>query len=224
MKKIKGWLGEKKTGLHLWISIDPSVYKRFHNVIIPSSNGTAQIDHLIISQYGLFVIETKNKDGWIFGSENQSKWTSSLYGKNYTFQNPLKQTYRQKMVLSEFLKIDKDVIHTVIYFVGDCKFKTQMPENVINKNISRYIKGYTKKILTDSDFIKISSKIENHINKSYFSTHEHIRSIKERRSSTTICPNCGAKLVERVAKTGPMAGKKFLGCSRFPKCRFTRHV
>ena len=81
---------------YLWLSLRNKRYYKFHNVILPSRSGTTQIDHIIISVYGLFIVETKNKKGWIFGTEYQTVWTQSIYGMNYTFQNPLKQTYRQK--------------------------------------------------------------------------------------------------------------------------------
>ena len=82
MKALIGWFGEKKTTFHMWLSLDSNVYRRFHDVIIPSKNGTTQIDHLLVSPYGLFIVETKNRKGWIFGSENQPKWTQTLYGKS----------------------------------------------------------------------------------------------------------------------------------------------
>ena len=69
---FKGWIGEQRTELNLWFSLDKELYRRFHDVIIPSSNGTTQIDHILVSPFGLFIVETKNKKGWIHGSETQS--------------------------------------------------------------------------------------------------------------------------------------------------------
>lgn len=80
----------------MWLSLDREVYRKFHNIILPSKNGTAQIDHLLVSIYGIFIVETKNKKGWIFGSENQSEWTQTIFKEKYSFQNPLRQTFRQK--------------------------------------------------------------------------------------------------------------------------------
>ena len=62
--------------------------------MVPSRNGTTQIDHILVSAYGIFVIETKNLKGWIFGSAENATWTQVLAGKKYPFQNPLKQNYR----------------------------------------------------------------------------------------------------------------------------------
>ena len=144
MNILRGWFGEKKTAFNMWLSLDSNVYRRFHDVIIPSKNGTTQIDHLLVSPFGLFIVETKNKKGWIFGSEDQPKWTQTLYGKKYSFQNPLRQTFRQKKVLSEFLGLNESMIRSVIYFVGDSKFKTQLPANVISSRLGRYIKQFAE--------------------------------------------------------------------------------
>ena len=71
MNLFRGWIGKKKTTFYLWLSLRNKSYHKFHNIILPSENGTTQIDHLIISVFGLFIVETKNKKGWIFGSEKK---------------------------------------------------------------------------------------------------------------------------------------------------------
>jgi hypothetical protein len=224
MRRIRGWFGEKKTTFNMWISLNAKVYRRFHDIIIPAKNGTTQIDHLIVSPYGLFIVETKNIKGWIFGSEGQQKWTQSLYGKNYSFQNPIRQTFRQKKILSEFLDLNESIIHTVIYFVGDCRFKTQLPPNVINSRLGKYIKKFNNRVFPPEEISRLVKALKQHATESPLTTRDHVRSLRERHSSTTVCPKCGSKLVERTAKKGPNAGLKFLGCESYPRCRFTRNA
>ncbi len=224
MKILRGWFGEKKTTFNMWLSLNADVYRRFHDVIIPANNGTTQIDHILVSTYGVFIVETKNIKGWIFGSEEQPKWTQSLYRKKYSFQNPVRQTFRQKKVLSEFLDLDEFVIHTVIYFVGDCKFKTNMPTNVIRSGLGSYIKQYRKHLLSSGEIEFILNKLEKHISGSTLTTKDHIKSLRKRHSSSTVCPKCGSNLVERTARKGPKAGSKFLGCENYPRCRFAKNA
>lgn len=224
MKLLRGWYGEKKTAFKMWLWLNAETYRRFHDLIIPAKNGTTQIDHLLVSQYGLFIVETKNKKGWIFGSESQPKWTQTLYRKKYSFQNPLRQTFRQKKVLSEFLGLDESTVHTVVYFVGDCKFKTPLPANVMKSGLSRYIKHFTNRILTTEEVNRVTEALAQHISESSLTTRDHVRSLRKRHASTTVCPNCGSYLVERTAKKGPNAGSKFLGCKNYPRCRFTKKV
>lgn len=222
MNRFRGWIGEKKTSFRLKLSLDKNLYVRFNNVIIPSNNGTTQIDHLILSPFGIFIIETKNKKGWIFGSENQAKWTQVIFKQKYLFQNPLKQAYRQKKVLSEFLNIDGSLIKTIIYFNGDCSFKTSLPPNVLNGGLANYIKQYDRFLFNNEQINRLIKIIHDHISESNLTNKDHIRSLRNRHSSNTVCPKCGSRLVERIAKKGPNAGSSFLGCESYPKCKFTK--
>lgn len=224
MKRIRGWFGEKKTTFYLWVSLNGKVYRRFHDVILKTKNGTTQIDHLIVSSYGLFIVETKNRKGWIFGSADQPTWTQSLYGNNYSFQNPIKQTFRQKKVLSEFLGLKESVIHTVIYFVGKCKFKTPLPDNIIKSRPGKYIKRFKGQVLSPDEVDRVVKEMEYYISESSLTNRDHLRSLRKRHNSTTVCPKCGSNLVERTSKKGPTEGSKFLGCENFPQCRYTKNL
>ncbi len=223
-KLIKGWFGEKKTQFNMWLWLNDKTYMRFHDVIIPSSNGTSQIDHILISRYGVFIVETKNKRGWIFGDEKHEKWTQVVWGKKYLFQNPLKQVFRQKKVLSQFLEISEANVHTIIYFSGDAKFKTSMPSNVLCSGLSKYVKDFCNEVFSEDEKEQIAAKIQKYILSSNQSTSDHVRSLKERYNSTTVCPKCGGALVTKTARTGRNTGDKFLGCDNYPRCRFTKNL
>lgn len=223
MSILKGWIGEKKTAFKMWLFLNNRTYKRFHNIIIPGPNGTTQIDHLIVSPFGIFIVETKNKKGWIFGSAHRAKWTQSIYGNSYLFQNPLRQTYRQTKVMAGFLDIKETAIHSVIYFAGDCKFKTELPANVIRSRLTRYIKTFKEQILTYEKVDQIVRTLEHHESESELTKRDHIRSLRQRYQSKIICPKCGSELLERTTKKGPNAGRRFLGCENFPACRYTRN-
>ncbi len=220
---IKGWLGEKETQLGMWMKLDGETYRRFHNLIVNTLNGTTQIDHILLSKYGIFVIETKNYDGWIFGDEHQGTWTQVLYGKKYRFQNPLHQNYRHTMALTEHLKIDTNKIHSVVFFIGDVELKTNLPPNVMTSGLSAYIKRFDKVVFSDAEMMQLSQGLsEMHATSS--SAKEHVFDVKERFSSNTTCPKCGRPLVKRTTKQGPKTGTEFMGCSGFPNCRYTKEA
>ncbi|MDZ7854092.1 MAG: nuclease-related domain-containing protein [Halomonas sp.] len=69
-------------------------YKPIHNVTLPTPDGSTQIDHIFVSRFGIFVVETKNMKGWIFGDKDQAQWTQKIYRKSFRFQNPLRQNYK----------------------------------------------------------------------------------------------------------------------------------
>lgn len=223
MSVFKGWFGELETRFALWLRLDKKVYKRFHNIVLETENGTTQIDHVILSKYGVFVIETKNYNGWIFGDEKQKTWTQSLYGKKYKFQNPVHQNYRHIKALSKFLNIDHNFIHSIVFFIGESEFKTEMPPNVMMSGLSKYIKVFDQVVFSDQDIFFLEQNFIKLQNKK-LSNREHVSSLKKRYSSIEICPKCGSNLVKKSAKKGSFAGNEFLGCSGYPKCKYIKPI
>ncbi len=224
---VKGWTGELKTKCINHLFLDKE-YRTFDNVLIPLAVGTTQIDHVIVSKYGVFAVETKDKTGWIFGDRNQDQWTQQIYGKKYKFQNPLRQNYRHTKSLAEFLKIDHSKIHSIVIFWGDCEFKTQMPDNVFkggifNGNYKHYLQSKSESILSMDEIERICSDLENAKKSAGFlSGFQHTRDLKRRYASETKCPKCGSDLIRRTTNKGPRAGNSFLGCSNFPRCHYIK--
>jgi len=221
-KIFNGWLGEKMVQFNFWLKLDDKTYQRCHNVIVPSGNGTTQVDHILVSVYGIFVVETKNFTGWIFGNENDSQWTQSFPGGNkFRFQNPLHQNYRHTKCLAEYLGLPHEFFHSVVFFIGECKIKTALPANVMTHGAARYIQSFGQLLLTPAEVQDIVAKLRK--TKNVQSHSVHMRSLTMRLESITICPKCNGKIIERTARSGVNAGKKFLGCSNYPKCRFVRN-
>lgn len=220
MATFRGWLGEKKVGLNLWLTLDTNVYRQIDNVIIPSKSGTIQVDHILISPYGAFIIETKNIKGWIFGSSNQAQWTQVLFGKKYQFQNPLRQIFRQKKGLSEYLGLSETFIHEIVYFSGNCRFKTSLPPNVLNSGLSRLIRSHKESVLSQTEIELLLKRLNEAKANPELTTHNHIKSLHDRYASNTVCPKCSSRLVQRTSRNG----STFLGCTNYPRCRFTKNL
>ncbi|CCK80600.1 putative nuclease [Desulfobacula toluolica Tol2] len=196
------------------------------NVTLPTEDGTTQIDHIIVSKYGIFVVETKNMKGWIFGSERQKMWTQKIFKYNTKFQNPLHQNYKHVKTLQNMLNIEPEKIFSVIVFVGDCKFKTAMPANVnYPRGYINFIKSKNKILLSKAEIKEAIRIIEfGRFERSYKTHREHVRHVKqivEEKQDAVTCPKCGNVMILRTAKKGPNAGTQFWGCSTFPKCRGT---
>ena len=67
--KVRGIIGEKRVRKHL-DRLPKEHYSVLNNVMVKAKKGTSQIDHIVISSHGIFVIETKNYKGWIHGNED----------------------------------------------------------------------------------------------------------------------------------------------------------
>lgn len=66
-------------------------YIVINNLKLNTKGTISQIDHLVVSNYGIFVIETKNYKGWILGNEDSQNWTQVIYKYKNKFYNPVLQ-------------------------------------------------------------------------------------------------------------------------------------
>ena len=178
---FKGVCGEFYVHLLAKIHLNKDKYHVLKNVTLPTGDGTTQIDHIIVSKYGVFVIETKNMKGWIFGDASQRMWTQKIFKYSEKFLNPLHQNYKHVETLKSILELNDQQIFSVVVFVGSSTFKTDMPENVINgPGLIKYIKSKDQQVLFDADVQMILSKIEaERLVPSRKTTKAHINHVKE---------------------------------------------
>lgn len=221
---FKGVFGEFLVNLTAKIRLDKNTYHLIKNVTLPTDDGTTQIDHVIVSVYGVFVIETKNMKGWIFGGKHQRTWTQKIFKETNKFQNPLFQNYKHTKTLESLLDLTDQQIFSVVVFAGDSTFKTEMPENVTSGGgYIRYIKSKTIPVLSPSEVSEVIAKIETGRLNPSFKTHRehvaHVKGIIAEKSNQTLCPKCGSPMVLREVKKGDNSGKQFWGCSQYPRCR-----
>jgi len=221
---FKGLIGEFIVNALGKLMLDKNEYHLIKDVTLPIENGTTQIDHVIVSVYGVFVVETKNIKGWIFGSPNQPLWTQKIYKHSDKFQNPLHQNYKHVKTLEQLLGLNDGQVHSLVVFVGDSTFKTAMPENVTyGFGYIRYIKSKKQLVLSPVEVKEIINKIEMGRLSPSFKTHRkhitHVQKIKSEKQNGVVCHQCGSLMSLREAKSGQNAGKQFWGCSKFPQCR-----
>lgn len=160
--RFKGWRGERAVQGAIRRQLNPLIYVDMHNVTLPTADGgSTQIDHLIFSPYGLFVLETKNYQGWIFGTEKQREWTQQIFRKRSRFQNPLRQNYKHVKTLQSLLDIAPEHLHSVIAFVGDCEFKTEMPAHVTRGlGFVGHIQSFTQPVWSPEQMQALLDKLE----------------------------------------------------------------
>jgi hypothetical protein len=221
--KIKGFTGEIKTDILLSF-LNKSEYKIINNFMTEIEGRSCQIDHLIISQYGLFVIETKNHSGWIFAGENNNYWTQVNYKIKTKLYNPIKQNNGHVNVLKICLKRYTNLKYIpIVVFSSAAKFKTEVPSNVIYYHeLVGMIKSFSAVNITETEtdeiynvLMQINGK-HDHDNSNHVSNIKQNLKDKETSISSGLCPRCGGNLVLRNGKYG-----SFYGCNNYPKCRFT---
>jgi restriction system protein len=178
-------LGEQKVADTLARELSYKDYFLFNNIIINSKNNkSTQIDHIIVSKFGIFVIENKNYAGWIFGSKNESNWTQSMPGAvKFKFQNPIRQNYGHMMALKELMPFAKDNFFNIVVFTGDGEIKTDRIENVLYLNeLIDYIKKYTQEKLSENEIQFAIGKLSYSCQTINTTIEEHIVNIHSNKN------------------------------------------
>ena len=228
---MKGFVGEAKVALGARLALPSAAFRRFHNVTLRMPDGTTQIDHVFVSRFGVFVVETKNMGGWVFGNERHRRWTQVFRGgKKYTFQNPLRQNNRHVKAVEAVLApldLDAGTVRSVVVFVGEATLKTAMPANVTTgMGFARHIKSFRTAVLSGGQVDEICALIEaGCLAQSWETRCEHVRNVRRRLDPAAgrTCPRCGKPMVLRAVKRGEHVGRRFWGCTGFPSCR-ARHA
>jgi|TARA_B110000908_G_C10177080_1_gene413738 hypothetical protein len=232
----KGARGERLVHNALTSVLDEQEYRVLTDLILPVAGGTTQIDHLVLSRFGLFVIETKNMSGWIFGGADQQKWTQVQKRSKRRFQNPLRQNYAHVKAVQEILQVDQKALHNVIVFTGTAEPKTAMPDSVAwgLRDLGKLIALQKKQILTDVQVNAYLKKLRDQaLENTKAMRNEHLQNLEKKVAAKkqaptkkpavnldqTACPKCGKEMVKR---TNGKTSDAFWGCASFPKCRGTR--
>lgn len=219
--KEKGKQGEELVALEL--KKLPQEYIVLNNqVLIDSNNNSHQIDHIVISHYGIFVIETKNFDGYIRGNKYSDKWMQ-YFGKNkrIQFKNLLHQNYGHILALQDILKLDNNKFFLIICFTGNSKLNIGNVEEVVKLDylISKIL-SYSN-IILDFNLNMIKEYIENISNDI---EENHIEKVRQKceeeriKIENNICPKCGGNLIIQTGKYGD-----FIGCANYPSCKFSKN-
>ena len=172
---LKGWLCLCIVNLFACLLLDKTRYHPVTNIILPSENGTTQVDHIILSVYGVFVVESNKMKGLIYGSPDQMTWIQKKYRHTNNFENPLLQNYRHAKTLQSILGLKDNQIHSVVVFPGNSIFKTVMPENVTRgPGFIRFIKSKKQQVLSDTEVMEIKLKLVEIKLDRYYETNKKI--------------------------------------------------
>lgn len=230
-----GKAGERRVARKLdWLSEE---YIILNDIMLPTQYGTTQIDHIVVSPYGIFVIETKNYKGWIFGHENSEEWKQSLLGKKrwygwsseqHKFRNPIRQNLSHTRAIKRLLSDIGDFrIIPIVVFSDRAELNITTPNHIVVNwcNLRNAIKQFNVPCIPEEFLTTITNKITsaNIVEEKYRETHaysvQQTQLRKRQMIESGICPQCKSALVERNGKYG-----RFLGCSNYPKCKFTHNI
>ena len=163
-KYAKGVLGEFAGKLAVQKWLPESGYELFSDVMLQDKRGTTQIDHVVVSRFGIFVIEAKGISGKLYASSETKYRTWKVYrnGRGYTFQNPYLQNYRHRCALAEVLDVSLEVLHDVIFFPHE-ELVVATPEKLLpsfvtgRRGLAAYVLSFKEQVFTAEEVSRLTA-------------------------------------------------------------------
>ena len=212
---------EKKVSV-LLSNLDASEYIVINDILIRTNKRSIQIDHIVLSKFGIFIIESKDYKGIIYGNKNSNYFTQYLGNNKYKFYNPINQNYSHIKIISDIFEIPKNCFISIVCFSNKAKLKVNDKGVISYDYLLEKILMYDK-VIFEGDIDKIAKKLKAFNVHDYYERKEHNRDVEEKKYQNAIkinndiCPRCGGKLILRKGKYG-----EFYGCSNYPKCHFIK--
>lgn len=208
------------------LSALPEGYHVINDLLIRfGSYQSSQIDHVVVSTKGIFVIETKNLGGTIVGDGNNDNWTHYLGREKYNLYNPEKQNSGHINCLKQLLRsvADKD-FHSIVVFTNRSELRLRNLKGAVihTSQIRNYILQFQEPCIPEEKIPQMVALLTKYTSYSREEEMAHegkvgeIQSRRRERIAAGKCPNCGGELVERHGSYGT-----FWGCSNYPKCKYT---
>ena len=160
-RNIVGEIGERKVN-KLLSKLNKGKYSIINNIKVPSRKGITQIDHVVISNFGVIVIETKNYKGIIYGDENKEYWYKNYYGRKNKFYSPILQNQGHINAIKNIIDDEEIPIYSIVVFISGCELdsKSNFSDDVIyEKELISRILQYKNKVMANKERKNIYNKI-----------------------------------------------------------------
>lgn len=174
--KLKGQVGELRVNKEL--NKLGNDYIILNDLMVYSDNKTHQIDHAIVSKYGIFVIETKNYGGKLVGNIKDKEWTQYIGKKINKMKNPINQNHGHILALKDVTKEKESNFIPIVCFNDDVELKVENSKAIVKfSNLNKRIKEFKEIKINNVDKIVDILKKSNIEDKS--KRKEHVKNIKK---------------------------------------------
>lgn len=201
-------------------------YIVLNDLMLPTSYGTTQLDHVVLSLYGVYVIETKNYTGTLIGNEKSEQWEQNINGFMYKTANALRQNKAHIAAVRSHASVQANVpIHNIVVFANATKFDIFHEEGeviYINELIPTIMRLRSVEPFYTQEQVQIKANLlleknitDPELRKQHNQAANAAKYERRAKIESGICPRCGGQLVIREGKYG-----QFYGCSNYPKCDF----
>lgn len=162
---VKGFTGNIIT----WFTmkgLKKDVYSVFNHVNVTKKDGSLyQIDQVIVSKYGIFVVKKMSISGSIFGDEKMKEWTQIILASKKKFPNPIIENKKNLTCLVANLEEHKKKFISMISFSNKGILKKVITTTpvLLSLGVARGVKYYDKVLLTDTEVENIKKKLSEMI-------------------------------------------------------------
>ena len=171
--EVKGKAGEQLVAKYL-NELPHNKYHVLNDVLLEIGKTSSQIDHIVVSEYGLFVIETKNYAGVVLGEEHDNRWMQVVGNRKHPFYNPIKQNERHIQVLQQCIHRPIDEFVPMVIFSRNCNLDVNTSTPVLYADtMMDYIRRFDQPIYSDADLIEIEKGIDESWNRSFAARMRH---------------------------------------------------
>ena len=166
----------------------PPDYHLMNHITLQVHDGTTQVDHILVSRFGVFVIETKDYRGWLFAHESQAKWTQVLFHWKFRFQNPILQNRRHVTAVQRLLDfLPPEAVKSAVVFLGDAEFKTDIPRGVFRlPEFIGFVRGQVEEVMSQNRVQFCVGRLETErLAVTRKTDIEHIESVRRKQGDAT---------------------------------------
>ncbi len=224
-QRVRPWERGELHVDHILSSLGPD-YTVLHDMVLLSNGYTVQIDHIVVSRFGIFCIETKTHSGKIYGSEKSEFWTQYVGNKKYPLRNPIRQNYGHMKTIERVLEgLPWAPIIPIVAFAGKVDLNLSLENSLVvySSQLASTIQSYrVGHIAPESVPIyaecirKAMTLVTEEQRDNHIAQIQREQLNKKSQLSGGYCPRCGRPLVLRRGQHGT-----FWGCHGYPSCRFT---
>ena len=129
--RFRGDIAENRVRRLLANGLNKSRYTVLNDVELPAGGGTVHVDHIVVSRFGVFVIESQYAKGMISGGEFQDRWKQEYWGRTKRIENPMHRSAVQAETLGRLLDISAPKIHPIVVMTGQSGMKTRSPAHLV---------------------------------------------------------------------------------------------
>lgn len=155
-------------------------YVLMKSVLLPTKTGSTELDHIVVSKYGIFVIETKNYSGTVKGDENSKNWIhTDRKGKQRDMYSPIKQNAGHIGTLRRAINLNESSFIPIVVFSGTAKLEIKSKSHVVQLNeLRNVVLSYKNQMFTKKEVKAIVKDIKSANMDSMMNRKKHVKYVK----------------------------------------------